>query len=70
LLQKYEQELTALFIVSEVDLKQSSGEDIDVKVEHVPFKKCQRCWNFSPYVGSSAACPVFCERCENVVTQG
>ncbi len=70
LLQKHEQDLTALFIVSAVEIKQSSAEDMDVKVERVLFEKCQRCWNFSPYVGSSTACPVFCERCEKVVTQG
>ncbi len=69
LLQKHEQQLTALFIVSAVELRQNSGEDMRVEVERVSFAKCQRCWNFSPYVGSSTACPEFCERCEKVVTQ-
>lgn len=29
--------------------------------------KCERCWNYSTLVGSSAAHPTLCERCEPVI---
>lgn len=30
--------------------------------------KCERCWNFSPQVGSFAEHPTLCSRCYNVVS--
>lgn len=67
LLQKRAGELASLFIVSAVKIGENSEDRIDVTVERVDWEKCQRCWNFTPYVGKSAAFPLFCERCADVV---
>lgn len=67
LLKKYEKELPSLFIVSAVELQSQSGKELEAEVSKAPGAKCQRCWNFSPYVGKSSEYPHFCKRCEEVV---
>jgi isoleucyl-tRNA synthetase len=67
LLKKYKEELPSLFIVSAVELQSQSGEELKAEVSKAPGSKCQRCWNFSPYVGKSSEYPHFCKRCEEVV---
>ncbi|MGB2907465.1 MAG: isoleucine--tRNA ligase [Candidatus Aminicenantaceae bacterium] len=67
LLEKYRSELPVLFIVSAVKLGEAGGEEIEVGVDKISWKKCQRCWNYSDYVGTSDAHPDFCRRCEDVV---
>jgi isoleucyl-tRNA synthetase len=67
LLKKYLSCLNDLFIVSFVDLEQGSTGGIEVQVERVEWDKCDRCWNFTPDVGSSQEYPEFCKRCEHVV---
>ncbi len=67
LLKKYKKELPSLFIVSAVELQSQSGEELEAEVSKAPGAKCQRCWNFSPYVGKSSEYPHFCKRCEEVV---
>lgn len=69
LLKKYEKELASLFIVSAVALEPPSGEEIEVLESKAAGEKCQRCWNYSPYVGTCSDYPHFCKRCENVVKQ-
>lgn len=69
LLHKYEKELASLFIVSSVRLVGLDGEELQVEVVKAPGEKCQRCWNFSPYVGKSRVYPHFCKRCEQVVKE-
>ncbi|MBN1221890.1 MAG: isoleucine--tRNA ligase [Candidatus Aminicenantes bacterium] len=64
---KYEKDLPSLFIVSSVDLQTAPGEEVLVAISRAEGKKCQRCWNYSTYVGSSADYPGFCRRCEEVV---
>jgi len=67
LLKKYEEELPSLFIVSAVELLPQSGDELEAEVSKAPGVKCQRCWNFSTYVGKSSEYPHFCMRCEGVV---
>jgi len=67
LVQKYREELGALLIVSGVVLEAGPGEDLGIMVGKAPGQKCQRCWNYSTYVGTSASHPEFCKRCEDVV---
>lgn len=67
LLKKYERELSNLFIVSKVELKSVSDKEMIVDVKKAVGEKCQRCWNFSSYVGTSQSFPLFCKRCEDVV---
>jgi isoleucyl-tRNA synthetase len=67
LLEKYRSELASLFIVSAVELVPQPADTIGVEVKRVAWEKCQRCWNYTSYVGTSEAYPVFCRRCEDVV---
>ncbi|MGB8952476.1 MAG: isoleucine--tRNA ligase [Candidatus Aminicenantales bacterium] len=69
LIRKHERDLPALFIVSAVSTETGSGPDIEVQIEKAPGKKCQRCWNFSPSVGTSPEYPDFCRRCEDVLKE-
>ncbi|MFZ5802976.1 MAG: isoleucine--tRNA ligase [Candidatus Omnitrophota bacterium] len=84
LLQKYENELPLIFIVSAVDLSKdcSSGKPpVKIKMnetEEAEFvcrilraegKKCERCWNYRSTVGADPKHPTLCPRCAEVVAQ-
>jgi isoleucyl-tRNA synthetase len=69
LLKRHEKDLSALFIVSGVELKEEEGEEIGVEAARAEGEKCRRCWNYSTYVGTSAEFPHFCRRCEDVIRQ-
>ncbi len=64
-LKPYEQDLSALFIVSKVMLTQSpeGGEPLRVTVSKSQAGKCERCWNYREAVGKDAAHPTLCDRC-------
>lgn len=67
--------LRYLFIVSAVELKDAPADkgDMDpgipvaIYVEKAKGEKCQRCWNYSPLVGSNKTHPTLCERCVKAV---
>jgi isoleucyl-tRNA synthetase len=59
--------LPALFIVSQVSLEPSDEAELAVAVTKAAGQKCERCWNYSTYVGTSPARPTFCARCEKAV---
>jgi isoleucyl-tRNA synthetase len=74
LLRGYQGFLPALFIVSDVEVREASGpvegayesaeiKGLMIKVERAPGKKCERCWNWSPSVGSFDDHPEVCGRC-------
>lgn len=67
LLEKYEKDLPAFFIVSAVTIDRQAGKELEIEILKAPGKKCQRCWNFSTYVGTSSEFSFLCKRCENVV---
>jgi isoleucyl-tRNA synthetase len=67
LLKKYQGDLAALFIVSEVSVEPAAGEEVEVSIGRAPGEKCERCWNRSPEVGRSPGSRTFCARCEAVV---
>lgn len=69
ILKKYEKDLLSLFIISSVEICTHSGDEISVSVSRAEGGKCQRCWNYSTHVGTSAKYPGFCRRCEDVVQQ-
>jgi isoleucyl-tRNA synthetase len=69
ILDKYVKALASLFIVSAVVLEPTSGTEMDIKVSKAGGEKCQRCWNYSPYVGTCKEFPVFCKRCKDVVKE-
>ncbi|MDF0651591.1 MAG: isoleucine--tRNA ligase [Nitrospira sp.] len=68
-LKPYEQDLSALFIVSKVMVTQSpeSGEPLRVTVTKSPAGKCERCWNYREAVGKDVAHPTLCDRCVEAI---
>jgi isoleucyl-tRNA synthetase len=73
-LQRHEQELRYLFIVSGVQLEavpsgNGSGGGISVEIRKAPGQKCERCWNYSTQVGSDPKYPTVCERCSGALKE-
>jgi isoleucyl-tRNA synthetase len=71
-------QLRYLFLTSQVELLespaslkdlpyQSLSESLGVGVVKAEGEKCDRCWNYSPFVGQHATHPLLCERCVPVV---
>lgn len=60
------EELADIFIVSKVVLSGEIG-DVEVKVEHAPGQKCERCWKYSESVGEDPQHPTLCKRCVAVL---
>jgi isoleucyl-tRNA synthetase len=72
LLSSCREELRYLFIVSQVSLallEAEAGEDIRVTVERASGQKCERCWNYSTYVGEFTRYPAACERCVEALAE-
>ncbi len=67
LLERKAADLPALFIVSAVAVEKGAGPELEVVVGRAPGAKCERCWNYSTFVGRSAEHPTLCERCDAVV---
>ena len=57
----------ALFIVSQVSLDR--GAELAVAVERAGGQKCERCWKYTPDVGSEAAFPTICGPCAEAVKE-
>lgn len=67
-LKNYIQDLPAIFIVSQVDIIKSDGEeDIGIEIEKADGSKCDRCWNYSFTVGTSKDHTSVCFRCLKVL---
>ncbi len=72
-----EGDLSSFFIVSSVDLRQGVPpqdvflsreiEGLGVVVSHAKGGKCERCWNYSEFVGRDAGHPTVCKRCLDVL---
>ena len=60
--------LANLFIVSAVSLEEAEGP-LSVAVARAPGAKCERCWTWSPGVGSQPVHPGVCERCAEVLAR-
>jgi isoleucyl-tRNA synthetase len=68
-LQSYRQDLTTLFIVSQVTLI-ASGEmkaPLSIAGTKSSFGKCERCWNYREAVGKDSTHPTLCDRCVEAV---
>jgi isoleucyl-tRNA synthetase len=66
LLNRYRETLRYVFIVSQVELKQSAsgnGAGLKVEISRADGQKCERCWNYSTHVGDDVNYPTVCERC-------
>ncbi len=55
--------LMTVFIVSDLEIKESSEKGIQVKVEVAEGEKCERCWMYSKTVGEDKEHPTICHRC-------
>ncbi len=69
-LKENQNELPSLFIVSQVELKTldpSLKEGLYIEVVKADGSKCNRCWNYSLYVGKDERYKDLCERCLEVV---
>jgi isoleucyl-tRNA synthetase len=60
--------LANLFIVSAVALEEADAP-LAVSVAHAAGAKCERCWTWSPKVGSLPVHPGVCERCAEVLAR-
>jgi isoleucyl-tRNA synthetase len=70
LLERYLDQLPAIFIVSQVELRQAEPETLIAEVEHALGKKCERCWNWSETVGRDKRYPTLDERCIRQIEEG
>jgi isoleucyl-tRNA synthetase len=69
-LRRHLADLRYIFIVSQVELKESAGDDaLRIEVVRAEGAKCDRCWNYSVEVGRDAGFEVLCERCIPVVRE-
>ncbi len=73
-LKSVEQELLAVFIVSEMEIREGAGEGVtgdveglSVQVSKAEGDKCARCWSYSGTVGSDAAHETLCARCAQIM---
>lgn len=66
-LERYQKDLPALFIVSQVALDPPLTGDgtasVRVQVRRAEGRKCERCWNYSTRVGEDMTYSTVCERC-------
>ena len=70
LLQRYEDHLASLLIVSEVVLEQGEGDTVEIEVAHANGAKCERCWNWSETVGQEPRYPTLDARCVRQIEEG
>ena len=64
-MQGRESEIEEFFILS--DLTLVAGPETKSNLVRTTYKKCARCWRHRAAVGTSAAHPDLCDRCEKVV---
>jgi isoleucyl-tRNA synthetase len=68
LLERYAQDLPALFIVSDVDLQcASDASETRVTIERAGGTKCERCWRYVPSVSTEPAWSGLCARCQQAL---
>jgi len=70
LLKACEDQLPAIFIVSQVELLESTTDKIEIEVEHARGAKCERCWNWSETVGQYPEFPTIDARCVRQLKEG
>lgn len=79
-LQRYEQDLPTLFIVSQVTVEEvetisteghlaaDAALGVSVNATKADDEKCERCWNYRPTVGVHSEHPTLCDRCVEAVS--
>ena len=66
LLKKIEDELKAVFIVSQMELKE--GAELDISVVKAEGEKCERCWQYATGMKKEGPFPNVCSRCEDILS--
>ncbi len=46
---------------------QFQSETLGVRMAKADGEKCDRCWNYSTYVGRSKVHPLLCDRCDSII---
>ncbi|HUB32929.1 MAG TPA: class I tRNA ligase family protein, partial [Bryobacteraceae bacterium] len=69
LLSEYARELAGLFIVSQVELENATGDQLGVAIERAAGRKCERCWKYTTDVGSHEKYPTICAACADAVEE-
>ncbi|BCA78422.1 isoleucine--tRNA ligase [Desulfuromonas sp. AOP6] len=75
LLDRYQDELATLFIVSQAERVETltdgiAGEEVAelrIRIEKAQGDKCERCWNYAVSVGSRQDHPTICDRCHTAL---
>ena len=79
MLESVKDQLPMVYIISGIkifDLSEAEGkgavaadgfDDLQLIARKATGEKCQRCWNWSDYVGKDAENPALCERCSKVI---
>ena len=68
LLQRHQNDLRYLFIVSQVELGNASeGEGLSITIAVADGQKCERCWHWETDIGSHPEHPTICARCAKAV---
>lgn len=67
LLLDYKDDLRYILIVSQVELRE--GSSLEIEIKRADGNKCERCWNYSTRVGQFPEYPTVCERCFEVLNQ-
>jgi isoleucyl-tRNA synthetase len=76
LLERYREDLPAVFIVSEVELNGAAGTGdpfeggVRVTVSIADGVRCDRCWRYVPSVSQDPAHAGVCDRCEQALSEG
>lgn len=69
LLAEYAHDLPGLFIVSQVDLAESTSDAVTAKVERARGEKCDRCWKYTEDRGADVELPTVCAACAAAVKE-
>jgi isoleucyl-tRNA synthetase len=69
LLDEYQSQLPALFIVSQVEIRKADTEELSIVVSRALGDKCERCWKYTLDIGSDPDFPTICKACAAAVKE-
>ena len=70
LLRAHAAQLPMLFIVSEVEIRETTaGDALTISIDRASGVKCERCWRYVPALSSGPDRPGICERCQGALAE-
>jgi isoleucyl-tRNA synthetase len=69
LLDRYREQLPALFITSQVSLEGHADSDLAVHVHRAEGIKCERCWKYNLRTGADSRWPTVCPGCADALAE-